>query len=258
MAREGNPQATIVADLTDAPHIPDDTFDCAIVTQTLQFVYDVRAAFATLHRILAPGGVLLATVPGHHEDLAARGRGVRRVVALHRALGAPARRGGVRRGERRGRAVRQRPRARPGSSTASPPRTCAPRSSTRATACTRSSSACALSSERCQAAPERRASPARSTLPVDAGSEAAARSTRAALERVEPPLEPDHVRLAEHRGLDGVRRASSTSVGIGNAERRARRVDELARSASRSRVSTTSRPSARPRSSSSSATTSAS
>jgi len=64
MATEGNPQATIVGDLADAPHIPDDTFDCAIVTQTLQFVYDVRAALATLHRILKPGGVLLATVPG--------------------------------------------------------------------------------------------------------------------------------------------------------------------------------------------------
>ena len=64
MATEGNPQATIVADLTDAPQIPDDSFDCAIVTQTLQFVYDVRAALATLQRILAPGGVLLATVPG--------------------------------------------------------------------------------------------------------------------------------------------------------------------------------------------------
>jgi len=64
MAKEGNPQATIVGDLANAPHIPDDSFDCAIVTQTLQFVYDVRAAFSTLHRILAPGGVLLATVPG--------------------------------------------------------------------------------------------------------------------------------------------------------------------------------------------------
>ncbi len=64
MATEGNPQATIVADLTDAPQIPDDSFDCAIVTQTLQFVYDVREALATLERILAPGGVLLATVPG--------------------------------------------------------------------------------------------------------------------------------------------------------------------------------------------------
>ena len=64
MAREGNPQATIVADLADARQIPDAAFDCAIVTQTLQFVFDVRAALATLHRILAPGGVLLATVPG--------------------------------------------------------------------------------------------------------------------------------------------------------------------------------------------------
>jgi SAM-dependent methyltransferase len=64
MATGGNPDATIVGDLADAPHIPDDSFDCAIVTQTLQFVYDTRAAMATLHRILAPGGVLLATVPG--------------------------------------------------------------------------------------------------------------------------------------------------------------------------------------------------
>ena len=64
MATQGNPQATIVGDLTDAPQIPSDTFDCAIVTQTLQFVYDVRAAIATLHRVLAPGGVLLATMPG--------------------------------------------------------------------------------------------------------------------------------------------------------------------------------------------------
>jgi SAM-dependent methyltransferase len=63
-AREGNPEATIVADLTDAPHVPSDAFDCAIVPQTLQYVYDVRAALATLERVLAPGGVLLATVPG--------------------------------------------------------------------------------------------------------------------------------------------------------------------------------------------------
>jgi SAM-dependent methyltransferase len=64
MATGGNPLATIVGDLTDAPQIPSDTFDCAIVTQTLQFVYEVRSALATLHRVLAPGGVLLATVPG--------------------------------------------------------------------------------------------------------------------------------------------------------------------------------------------------
>jgi SAM-dependent methyltransferase len=63
-AKPGNPEATIIGDLVDAPQIPSDTFDCAILTQVLQYVYDVRAALRTLNRILAPGGVLLATVPG--------------------------------------------------------------------------------------------------------------------------------------------------------------------------------------------------
>jgi SAM-dependent methyltransferase len=57
-------QVTIVADLADAAHIPSDAFDCIILTQTLHFIFDVRAAVANVHRILAPGGVVLATVPG--------------------------------------------------------------------------------------------------------------------------------------------------------------------------------------------------
>jgi len=61
---DGNPRATIVADLADAPRIPDASFDCVILTQTLHFIYDARAAVRTLHRILKPGGVLLLTVPG--------------------------------------------------------------------------------------------------------------------------------------------------------------------------------------------------
>lgn len=61
---EGNPLATIVADLTCADHIPSNIFDCIIFTQTLQFIYDVRAAIRTLYRILKPGGVLLATCHG--------------------------------------------------------------------------------------------------------------------------------------------------------------------------------------------------
>jgi SAM-dependent methyltransferase len=60
----GNLTATIVADLAHADHIPADTFDCIILTQTLHLIYDVRAAVHTLYRILKPGGVLLATVPG--------------------------------------------------------------------------------------------------------------------------------------------------------------------------------------------------
>ena len=60
----GNPRATIVADLQNAPQIPDGSFDCIILTQVLLYVFDVQAAYRTIHRILAPGGVLLATVPG--------------------------------------------------------------------------------------------------------------------------------------------------------------------------------------------------
>jgi SAM-dependent methyltransferase len=62
--QEGNPQATFVGDLSSAEHIPSDVFDCIILTQTLQLIYDMRAAMRTLYRILKPGGVLLATVPG--------------------------------------------------------------------------------------------------------------------------------------------------------------------------------------------------
>lgn len=58
-----NPNATIVADLARAGHVPGDLFDCIIFTQTLQYVYNLEAAAATLHRLLKPGGVLLGTFP---------------------------------------------------------------------------------------------------------------------------------------------------------------------------------------------------
>jgi SAM-dependent methyltransferase len=61
---EGNPIATIVGDLTDAPHIPDGSFDCIIFTQTIQMIFEPDAAFRTLHRILKPGGVALVTTAG--------------------------------------------------------------------------------------------------------------------------------------------------------------------------------------------------
>ena len=59
-----NPHATIVADLAHGDAIPSAAFDCVILTQTLHLVYDVRAAVATLRRILAPHGACLITVPG--------------------------------------------------------------------------------------------------------------------------------------------------------------------------------------------------
>ena len=59
-----NPRATIVADLTRGETIPDDAFDCVVLTQVLPFISDVQGAVRTLHRILRPGGVALVTVPG--------------------------------------------------------------------------------------------------------------------------------------------------------------------------------------------------
>jgi SAM-dependent methyltransferase len=61
---KGNPNATIVDDLTSGKKIQSDTFDCIILTHTLQCIYDVRAAIRTLYRILRPGGVLLAATFG--------------------------------------------------------------------------------------------------------------------------------------------------------------------------------------------------
>ncbi len=58
-----NPQATIVADLAAADAVPSESFDCFILTQTLQYIYDLRAAVVHIHRILRPRGALLVTVP---------------------------------------------------------------------------------------------------------------------------------------------------------------------------------------------------
>jgi SAM-dependent methyltransferase len=60
---EGNPKATIVADLAAADEIRSETFDCFILTQTLQFIPDVHAAVGHAHRIVKPGGTVLCTVP---------------------------------------------------------------------------------------------------------------------------------------------------------------------------------------------------
>jgi SAM-dependent methyltransferase len=58
-----NPRATLVADLAAADGIATESFDCVILTQTLQYIFDVRAAIGHTWRILRPGGALLCTVP---------------------------------------------------------------------------------------------------------------------------------------------------------------------------------------------------
>lgn len=62
--KSGEPQATFVGDLATADHLPSDAYDCIVLTQTLQFIFDLRTALATLERVLKPSGVILATMPG--------------------------------------------------------------------------------------------------------------------------------------------------------------------------------------------------
>ena len=59
-----HPGVTFVADLADGGDLPSNHFDCFICTQTLQYVYALQPAIATICRMLKPGGVLLLTVPG--------------------------------------------------------------------------------------------------------------------------------------------------------------------------------------------------
>ncbi|MGE5224349.1 MAG: methyltransferase domain-containing protein [Omnitrophica WOR_2 bacterium] len=59
-----NPQATLLADLERPLDIPSSQFDCLVFTQVFQFIYPVQASLEELYRILKPGGVLFATLPG--------------------------------------------------------------------------------------------------------------------------------------------------------------------------------------------------
>jgi SAM-dependent methyltransferase len=60
---DGNANATVIGDLADPTTLPAGLFDCIVLTQTLQYVFELPAALANLHRALRPGGVLLITVP---------------------------------------------------------------------------------------------------------------------------------------------------------------------------------------------------
>src|SRR4051794_6155621 len=62
-AADGLAAATVVGDLTTGKGLPSAAYDCFICTQTLQFIYDVGAAVRGTRDVLAPGGVLLCTVP---------------------------------------------------------------------------------------------------------------------------------------------------------------------------------------------------
>lgn len=58
-----NAKATIYGDIRNLKEVPDESFDCIILTQVLQFIDDYQSAIATCHRVLKKNGVLLATLP---------------------------------------------------------------------------------------------------------------------------------------------------------------------------------------------------
>ena len=60
----GRPQATLTGDLADPGVLPQQTFDCLILTQTLHLIFDMTIALKQIHAALKPGGVALITVPG--------------------------------------------------------------------------------------------------------------------------------------------------------------------------------------------------
>jgi len=60
----GTPNVTIIGDLVTGAGLPDDSFDCIILTQVLFSIFDVHAVVRTIYRTLAPGGVVLSTEPG--------------------------------------------------------------------------------------------------------------------------------------------------------------------------------------------------
>jgi SAM-dependent methyltransferase len=57
-----NPDATLYADLDEIGSLPAQTFNAAIITQTLQYL-EPQQALANLWQALVPGGVLLLTAP---------------------------------------------------------------------------------------------------------------------------------------------------------------------------------------------------
>ncbi len=63
-ATPGNPEATLIADLTAPDTLPTAAVDCLICTQTLNFIFDVGRAIEGIAKLLRPGGVALVTASG--------------------------------------------------------------------------------------------------------------------------------------------------------------------------------------------------
>jgi SAM-dependent methyltransferase len=59
-----HPGVTVVGDLETGQGIPHGAFDCVLLVETLNVIYDVHRAVQAVHDALVPGGVLLVTANG--------------------------------------------------------------------------------------------------------------------------------------------------------------------------------------------------
>jgi glycosyltransferase involved in cell wall biosynthesis/peptidoglycan/xylan/chitin deacetylase (PgdA/CDA1 family) len=60
---QDNLSATLISDLSARGSLPEATYDCFILTQTLHIIYEIRNVVENAYRTLRPGGVLLTTLP---------------------------------------------------------------------------------------------------------------------------------------------------------------------------------------------------
>jgi peptidoglycan/xylan/chitin deacetylase (PgdA/CDA1 family)/SAM-dependent methyltransferase len=58
-----NPRANVIADLRRTSALPEGTYDCIILTQTIHVIDDMEAVARECFRLLKPGGTLLVTLP---------------------------------------------------------------------------------------------------------------------------------------------------------------------------------------------------
>ena len=57
----------IKGNLESGEGIEENKYDCAIITQTLMFIYDFTSAVNNIYKMLKPGGVALIQLQEYHN-----------------------------------------------------------------------------------------------------------------------------------------------------------------------------------------------
>lgn len=64
---EATPPLIYNFDLEQTSTCPENEFDCFVCTNTFNFIYDIKAAIKSSHKILKPGGSLVGTVASYTQ-----------------------------------------------------------------------------------------------------------------------------------------------------------------------------------------------